>query len=266
MIMHKRELNIELHIINRYLQNLAVVTRMPATMLDSSYRRISDDILYDHSAFDSITDKKKNGLIMTELPLSPNTQTCFLRTNEGLLFLKTPIFDEFQTLAVILLGPFKEQESVFILQNSHRTGTSPTDKLTAYSEIMELVANHLTHTAFIRHRTDNLALVNEYIKENISQEISAELLQETLLIPRNCLYSLIRKTYGISLGQYVQSLRLEYASELLSDSNYSIMVIADMCGIGDFNYFSRIFKKHFGKSPREFRKENGYRSEAILMC
>ena len=49
------------------------------------------------------------------------------------------------------------------------------------------------------------------------------------------------------------NVRMENAKELLLDSDMSILEIGAAVGIDDQNYFSRIFKKHCGVSPIEFR-------------
>ena len=51
------------------------------------------------------------------------------------------------------------------------------------------------------------------------------------------------------------NVRMENAKELLLDSDMSILEVSSAVGIDDQNYFSRIFKKHCGMSPTEFRSE-----------
>ena len=62
--------------------------------------------------------------------------------------------------------------------------------------------------------------------------------------------------YGVSPLQYRISIRLRHASEYLKGTALSVRDIAELCGYDDPLYFSRIFAKRFGISPREFRKEN----------
>ncbi|WP_054743289.1 AraC family transcriptional regulator [Cellulosilyticum ruminicola] len=51
---------------------------------------------------------------------------------------------------------------------------------------------------------------------------------------------------------YIQMLRLEKAANYLKTSDLSISDIALTCGFSDSNYFSRLFKKHYGLSPSHF--------------
>lgn len=54
--------------------------------------------------------------------------------------------------------------------------------------------------------------------------------------------------------QYVTFIRLEYAKQMLLNSNYSIEEISRSVGITDSYYFSRLFKKEMGISPSAYRK------------
>ncbi|WP_435354751.1 chromate resistance protein ChrB domain-containing protein [Emticicia sp. SJ17W-69] len=58
----------------------------------------------------------------------------------------------------------------------------------------------------------------------------------------------------LSFGEYIRKLRVEKAIQLLHQSNYSLTEIAFLTGFSDQSHFTRIFKKHTGKSPSEFKK------------
>ena len=64
---------------------------------------------------------------------------------------------------------------------------------------------------------------------------------------------LFNKKYGSSCWQYVIDTRIEAASRLLHASGYSIGMVAEQCGFRDMYYFSRLFKKHMGVSPKAYR-------------
>ncbi|MBO5008324.1 MAG: helix-turn-helix transcriptional regulator [Clostridia bacterium] len=66
---------------------------------------------------------------------------------------------------------------------------------------------------------------------------------------------LFNKRYMTSPMQYIISLRLEYASQLLLSRYYTITEVAEKAGFNDPKYFSRIFKKHYGYSPRRYINE-----------
>lgn len=58
----------------------------------------------------------------------------------------------------------------------------------------------------------------------------------------------------LSFGEYIRKQRVEKAIQLLHSSKYSLTEIAFLTGFSDQSHFTRIFKKHTGKKPSEFRK------------
>lgn len=60
----------------------------------------------------------------------------------------------------------------------------------------------------------------------------------------------------LSFGDYIRKLRIEKAIQLLNDSTHSLGEIAYLTGFSDQSHFNRIFKKHTGKSPSEYRKQS----------
>ena len=67
---------------------------------------------------------------------------------------------------------------------------------------------------------------------------------------------LFRKDARISPAAYLSALRLEHAAELLRfQPEFSVTEIAFCCGFSDVAYFSRVFRKKYAVSPRDFRKK-----------
>lgn len=97
----------------------------------------------------------------------------------------------------------------------------------------------------------SLSYLNRHYAENLRLETLAAM--EYLSVSR---YSaLFRFVTGRSPQQYLIELRLKNARELLLNTNLSIGEIARSAGYEDALYFSRLFKKHFGSSPREMRNQ-----------
>lgn len=65
-----------------------------------------------------------------------------------------------------------------------------------------------------------------------------------------------KSTLGTSPIQYVKNYRLEKAFEQMN-TNQTISEIANQCGFEDMSYFGREFKKRYGSSPSDWRKNHG---------
>lgn len=64
-----------------------------------------------------------------------------------------------------------------------------------------------------------------------------------------------KRQMGTSPTKYILALRMHSAKELLESSKLPIKVVASMCGYDDFNFFTKVFKKHTNKSPSAYRKD-----------
>jgi AraC family cel operon transcriptional repressor len=64
----------------------------------------------------------------------------------------------------------------------------------------------------------------------------------------------VKKHCGITLADYINSLRLNYATTLLSRTDTPIIDICYVCGFGSMSYFYRVFKIRHGMSPHQFRE------------
>ena len=64
---------------------------------------------------------------------------------------------------------------------------------------------------------------------------------------------LFRRHFGMSPTAYLIDLRIKSACELLQITDMSIKQIAVLCGYSDPHFFSRLFKRHMGVSPQQYR-------------
>lgn len=93
----------------------------------------------------------------------------------------------------------------------------------------------------------------EYVDQNFYKDISIQSLSREFVINPNYISQLFRKNTGMTFTDYVTRLRIDYSSELLKKTNFSIDEVAGKCGYTDYFYFIRVFKKITGRSPGQFR-------------
>ncbi|MGN8054975.1 hybrid sensor histidine kinase/response regulator transcription factor [Pedobacter sp. 22163] len=92
----------------------------------------------------------------------------------------------------------------------------------------------------------------KYIDEHIADEdFGVSELASMVGMSRPILYKKIRKLTNLSVNDFVKSIRLKKAMELFKQNRFTIYEVAYQVGFNDPKYFSREFKKQFGKSPRE---------------
>ncbi|MDO4543474.1 MAG: helix-turn-helix domain-containing protein [Clostridia bacterium] len=69
------------------------------------------------------------------------------------------------------------------------------------------------------------------------------------------LSTLFKRETGMTLTEYVNSRRCEYAAFLLGATDMQVQAIAQYCGLLDANYFTKTFKRIYGKTPNEYRRD-----------
>lgn len=86
-------------------------------------------------------------------------------------------------------------------------------------------------------------------------KLTLEIVAKQVNVSTNYFSLLFKKTMGQSFVSYLTDLRLEHAKKLLESSDYRSYEISYRCGYENPTYFSTIFKKHFGLSPKEYREQ-----------
>lgn len=100
----------------------------------------------------------------------------------------------------------------------------------------------------------NLQTIKEYLDENYTQKVTLDELAEIFYINKYYLTRIFKEQFGISVVDYLLHIRITKAKELLRFSTYNIEEVGIRCGVPDANYFTRVFKKIEGMSPKEYRK------------
>jgi transcriptional regulator GlxA family with amidase domain len=99
-------------------------------------------------------------------------------------------------------------------------------------------------------------IVIALIEEDLRRELSLEDLAMSVNLSASRLRHLFSAEIGISPTQYLKSIRIQKAKELLETSFLSVKQIMALVGVGDRNHFTSDFKKAYGASPTEYRKLN----------
>jgi transcriptional regulator GlxA family with amidase domain len=96
----------------------------------------------------------------------------------------------------------------------------------------------------------------QYVYKNISNpDYTVEKLSVDMGMDRTGVYRKLVALTGYPPVNFIRSLRLKRAAELLSGATMSITDIAEMVGFNSVSYFSKCFHESFKKTPREYRDE-----------
>ena len=94
-----------------------------------------------------------------------------------------------------------------------------------------------------------------YIREHYSQDISLDDVSRQVNISPYYFSRLFKEEAGVTFVEYLTSLRIDKAKELIREGKLSIKEVSGAVGYADANYFSRLFKKQTEMTPREYREK-----------
>ena len=100
-------------------------------------------------------------------------------------------------------------------------------------------------------RYDYVEFLKEYIGENYMEEIRLSELAQSMHLSPSYLSTLFKKNVGSSFQTYLIEIRMNRAHKLISAGEYSLLHVAQMVGYQDYAQFSKMYKKVFGRAPRE---------------
>lgn len=86
------------------------------------------------------------------------------------------------------------------------------------------------------------------------KNLSVKSLAESVYLTPTYLSGLFKKRTGKTIGQFLTEIRIEHSMELLMDKQLKLYHIAEMVGYEDPNYYAKIFKRHVGVTPSEYRE------------
>ncbi|MGH1160552.1 helix-turn-helix domain-containing protein [Bacillus mycoides] len=99
-------------------------------------------------------------------------------------------------------------------------------------------------------------ICQNYIFTHLYEDITLSHLAEIVALNPSYLSSLFKKEVGISLGEYIQRAKIDESKSLMTYTKHSISEISTLLNFHDQSYFTKVFKKHTGISPKQFK--NGY--------
>jgi YesN/AraC family two-component response regulator len=94
----------------------------------------------------------------------------------------------------------------------------------------------------------------EYIYQNKSENISAEKMAKICHISQSYFSRLFAKEIGDSFSNYLSRLKIQWAKNILEETDMSVNQISEEIGFNEPGYFIKIFKKYEGVTPSIYRK------------
>lgn len=93
----------------------------------------------------------------------------------------------------------------------------------------------------------------DYVARHFSEDITLSSVAEELHVNTSYLSMLFKQVTGATFKEHLNRVRVGEAERLLANTDYPIIEIAIACGYSDQSYFTKVFKKYTGLTPRQYR-------------
>ncbi|PWT28351.1 hypothetical protein CPT75_15090 [Butyrivibrio fibrisolvens] len=136
------------------------------------------------------------------------------------------------------------------------SATNNADLQTRYQidMIVELTKAVHNHRLSLDKYSLSIQRVLEYISLHLGDHISNENLSANANMSISHLAKVFKKETGVTMTEYIALLRCKKAANLLKKTNLPIQEISSYVGYSDNNYFVKVFRKNYGMTPTEFRR------------
>ncbi len=172
------------------------------------------------------------------------------------------LYQEFSASDNVLFSPSSKTEfirSVEDLVSTYETFGRSRDLLISHkltNIIMSLImdSDHFVESG--NELPEDMKYLICYMNNNYMHLLSLDQLAEFVGISKFQLIRIFGKYFGVTPQEYLIRLRTKKAKELLESTDIPVNKIGCIVGIENSNYFYHLFKKRFGKTPKEYRKEH----------
>ena len=137
-------------------------------------------------------------------------------------------------------------------ENKKQSGYTEMEQL-YFRQLLILISRYCTEeNSSLGESFSIVQCIAKDISENYNTDLSLEVLSKKYGISTCHLSRLFKNITGVGLNEYINISRISAAEKLLSNTNHSITQIATQCGFNDSSYFSSVFKKLKGITPKKY--------------
>jgi len=99
----------------------------------------------------------------------------------------------------------------------------------------------------------NMQQIAAYLREHYAEDIQLQAIADRFYLSREYISRKFKQEFHETITDYVTTIRIEKAKELLANAHFKIYEIAFQVGYQNEKYFSKVFKKLVGMTPNEYR-------------
>lgn len=137
------------------------------------------------------------------------------------------------------------------------------DRMLYFFKLMNIIGRsdniiHLASKQYIKKRftagNKRIAAIHDYLMNNYREDVDLNKLAGLVNMAEGSLCRFFKMNMGITLFEYLNKIKTEFACKLLMDEDLSIIEICLDSGFNNISHFNKQFKKNTGVTPTEYRK------------
>lgn len=102
-----------------------------------------------------------------------------------------------------------------------------------------------------------------FMQDNLSRDLPLGALAKAVNLSSTQLSHIFKAELGVTASQYLKSLRMKKARELLDTTYLTVKEVAAAVGLNDVSHFVRDFKRSYGLTPAQYRKRLTRRNRTL---
>lgn len=181
----------------------------------------------------------------------------YFASGNSVEIIKTRTIELIALLSRAIVEGGGDEKSVYHMTDTFLHAISSINDLTDLSYILLGTLEKFTNLAFANITSNNLTLIRksvQYMNEHYNTNPSLEEVAHYVGLNAAYFSTLFKKEMGINFSNYIVKLKVEQGKRLLKNSNLPLITIAVELGFDSQSYFSNVFKKHTGMTPKQYRQ------------
>lgn len=129
------------------------------------------------------------------------------------------------------------------------------EKVKSILNLAEMLISQILIANFIKPEQDEiLQRAVDYIEKNINKDLSIYQISKSINVSKSVLYNKFHSHFKCTIGDYINSRRIEFSVNLLCNSTLSIEEVSQKSGFSSASYYTKIFKQQMGITPLKYKK------------
>ena len=259
------------------MENFYTLTRIRIVLFDSEFNEILSypscepsfcSLMRTNAAFDALC---KNSDRISFEKCCKTQALCVYKCHAGLIEATSPIIQNHAIIGYIMFGQItdiKDKDAVdgfvnMLLKEYPLSVPMPgklkkikyksQKQIVSAAKILDACTSYIILKGMITPQNEHiLELLSNYVDMHLSEAITVDDLCKAFNISRTRLYE-ETKQYTNGIASFIRLKKLAKAKELILKTDMPISAVSDSVGFSDYNYFLRVFKKHYGVSPKKMK-------------